>query len=86
MDNERLAQMVSLRRDGLTMKAIADRVGVSERTVRRYVRGVEPDLRLPSREFDLETLVGSFYDPILEHRRLVGRDESVRPRRADRAS
>ena len=26
------------------MKAIAEKVGVSERTVRRYVRGVEPEV------------------------------------------
>ena len=62
--------MVSLRRDGFTMKAIAEKVGVSERTVRRYVRGVEPDIRMPS-ELDSNELTDGFYDQVLASRRRI---------------
>ena len=65
-----LDQMVSLRRDGFTMKAIAEKVGVSDRTVRRYVRGVEPDIRIPS-ELDSDELTDWFYDQVLASRRRV---------------
>ena len=70
MNNILLGQMVSLRRDGFTMKAIAEKVGVSERTVRRYVRGVEPDVRMPS-ELDSDELTDRFYDQVLEARRRI---------------
>ena len=70
MNNRLLDQMVSLRRDGFTMKAIAEKVGVSERTVRRYVRGVEPDIRMPS-ELDSDELTDRFYDQVLEARRRI---------------
>ena len=75
--------MVSLRRDGFTMKAIAEKVGVSERTVRRYVPGVEPDIRMPS-ELDSNELTDGFYDQVLASRRRIvsirklGADESLR--------
>ena len=62
--------MVALRRDGFTMKVIAEKVGVSERTVRRYVRGVEPDIRMPS-ELDSDELTESFYDQVLASRRRI---------------
>ena len=62
--------MVSLRRDGFTMKAIAEKVGVSERTVRRYVRGVQPDIRMPS-ELGPDELTDGFYDQVLATRRRI---------------
>ena len=70
VNQELLDQMVSLRRDGFTMKAIAEKVGVSERTVRRYVRGVEPDIRMPS-ELDSNELTDGFYDQVLASRRRI---------------
>ena len=70
MNNVLLDQMVALRRDGFTMKVIAEKVRVSERTVRRYVRGVEPDIRMPS-ELDSDELTESFYDQILACRRRI---------------
>jgi AcrR family transcriptional regulator len=45
-----LDQMHDMRRRGFTMPDIAARTGVSERTVRRYVRGVEPKLERPEPE------------------------------------
>ena len=50
------------------MKAIAEKVGVSERTVRRYVRGVEPDVRMPS-ELNSDELTDGFFDQVLAARR-----------------
>ena len=43
---------------------------VSERTVRRYVRGVEPDIRMPS-ELDSNELTDGFYDQVLASRRRI---------------
>lgn len=68
VNQELLDQMVSLRRAGFTMKDIAEKVGVSERTVRRYVRGVEPDIRMPS-ELTSNELTDCFYDQVLASRR-----------------
>jgi transposase len=44
---ERINQMVELRRQGLTHKEIGARVGCSERTSRRCVGRVEPAIKLP---------------------------------------
>ena len=52
------------------MKAIAEKVGVSERTVRRYVRGVEPDVRMPS-ELNSDELTDGFFDQVLAARRII---------------
>ena len=41
-----LDRMVELRQQGFSMNEIAADVGRSERTVRRYVRGVTPELRV----------------------------------------
>lgn len=41
-----LDRMVDLRQQGFSMKAIAADVGRSERTVRRYVQGVTPELHV----------------------------------------
>ena len=46
---ETIDQMAEFRRQGLTHKEIAERTGCSERTSRRYVGKVEPQLRLPER-------------------------------------
>ena len=71
MNNKQIEQMASLRRDGFTMRAIGKEVGVSERSVRRYVTDVEPEIRLPS--LNLEELADLFYDHILAQRRLLTR-------------
>ncbi len=70
VNKDLLDQMVSLRRDAFTMEAIAEKVGVSERTVRRYVRGVEPDIRMPS-ALTSDELTDRFYDQVLAHRRRI---------------
>ena len=68
MNNKLIERMVALRRDGFTMKAIAAKVGVSERTVRRYVRGVEPNIKMPS-ELNSDEFMAASYDLVLAHRR-----------------
>ena len=70
MNNKLIERMVALRRDGFTMKAIAEQVGVSERTVRRYVRGVEPEIRMSS-ALSSDELTDSFYDQVLAYRRWI---------------
>ena len=52
------------------MKAIAEKVGVSERTVRRYVHGVEPEVRMPS-EVNWDELTDGFFDQVLAARRII---------------
>ena len=52
------------------MKAIAEKVRVSERTVRRYVRGVKPEIRVPS-ELDSDELTDGFFDQVLAARRRI---------------
>jgi len=47
VDQEKIDQMVLLRRQGLGYEEIAKRVGCSVRTVQRYVKNVEPELRIP---------------------------------------
>jgi DNA-binding CsgD family transcriptional regulator len=46
---ETIDEMADLRRQGLTHKEIGERRGCSERTSRRYVGKVEPQLQLPER-------------------------------------
>jgi len=70
VNNQMLERMAALRRDGFTMRAIAEEVGVSERTVRRCVRGVKAELRKPS-ERTLDDLVADFYDQVFETRRAL---------------
>ena len=67
MNNKLIERMVALRRDGFTMKSIAEKVGVSERTVRRYAR-VEPQIKMPS-ELNSDEFMASSYDLVLAHRR-----------------
>ncbi len=43
-----LDRMVALRRQGFSHEQIAEKVQRSERTVRRYLRGVAPKLELPA--------------------------------------
>jgi transcriptional regulator with XRE-family HTH domain len=43
----KIDEMVKLRRQGLSYEEIAKRVGCSVRTVQRYVKNVEPELRIP---------------------------------------
>ena len=52
---ETIDQMADLRRQGLTHKEIGERTGCSERTSRRYVGNVEPQLQLPQRNPEPET-------------------------------
>lgn len=44
---EAIDRMTALRRQGFTFRGIGSRLGCSERTVRRYVGKVEPQLHLP---------------------------------------
>jgi hypothetical protein len=46
--------MATLRRQGLTFKEIGQRVGSSERTARRYVGRVQPQLQLPPANLEPE--------------------------------
>lgn len=52
---ETIDEMAPLRRQGLTFKEIGARVGCSERTARRYVANVQPQLHLPQATPELET-------------------------------
>ena len=45
VNQDMVDQMVELRQKGFTSKDIAGQVGVSERTVKRYVSGVTPSLQ-----------------------------------------
>jgi hypothetical protein len=51
---ETVDQMAELRRQGLPFAEIGARLGCSERTARRYVGHVEPQLHLPQRNPDAE--------------------------------
>ena len=64
VNNKLIERMVAMRRDGFTMKAIAEACGVSERTVRRYVRGVEPKIKMPS-ELNSDEFTDWCYDQVL---------------------
>jgi Homeodomain-like domain-containing protein len=63
-----LDKMVALRRSGYSMREIAGKVGRSERTVRRYVKDVEPQVELRD-VFDTAQLMDWFYDEVLARRR-----------------
>lgn len=49
-------RMVTLRRQGFPHREIAEKVGCSERTVRRYTRGVTPQLELPRQHEPVDVL------------------------------
>ena len=55
--------MHRLRRNGYTNREIAEKVSRSERTVRRYVGDIEPDVKLRP-EFGSDQLMDWFYDEI----------------------
>ena len=63
-----LDQMRRLRRSGYTLREIAEKVERSERTVRRYVKDVEPDVRVRP-DFGTNQLMVWFSEKILEYRR-----------------
>jgi len=65
-----LDSMVSLRRQGFSMREIAKKVGRSERTVRRYVKDVEPHVEI-RKHLDTTQLMDWFYDAVLAQRRLI---------------
>jgi hypothetical protein len=48
MDQEVVDRMTALRRQGISFKAIAQRVGVSERSARRWVGKVPPQVHAPA--------------------------------------
>jgi len=48
-----LDRMVDLRQQGFSMQEIAEDVGRSERTVRRYVQGVTPELHVAGESADV---------------------------------
>lgn len=50
-------RMVALREQGLSHREIAQKVDRSERTVRRYTKGVSPKLELPTRPKRVDVLV-----------------------------
>lgn len=68
MNQETLDKMSSLRRDGFTMREIAERVSRSERTVRRYVKNVQPQIRMPA-DLTSDDFTDWFYDQVLASRR-----------------
>ena len=56
--NQPLAnQMVALREQGFSHREIAQKVGRSERTVRRYTKGVSPQVELPAQPKRVDVLV-----------------------------
>lgn len=75
---ETIDEMATLRRQGLTFKEIGARVGCSERTARRYVANVRPQLHLPQATPELETdpralreqLLSEFIDKLYRDTRL----------------
>jgi hypothetical protein len=52
-----LSRMVALREQGFSLGEIADKVGRSERTVRRYTKGVAPRAALPTQPNRVDVLV-----------------------------
>ena len=52
---ETIDEMAALRRQGLTFAEIGTRVGCNERTARRYVGRVQPQLHLPQKTPELDT-------------------------------
>jgi hypothetical protein len=52
-----LGRMVALREQGFSHQEIADKVGRSPRTVRRYTKGVSPRVELPTQPNRVDVLV-----------------------------
>ena len=50
-------RMVALREQGFSHREIAEKVGRSERTVRRYTKGVSPQVELPTQPKRVDVLV-----------------------------
>ena len=65
-----LDKMVSLRRQGHSMREIAKKVHRSERTVRRYVKGIQPHVELRT-DLDSAELMDWFFDELLSKRRWI---------------
>ena len=72
MNQDVLDEMHRLRRSGYTNREIAEKVLRSERTVRRYVGDVEPDVKLRP-DVSVAELMDWFHEKILDLRRaLIG--------------
>ncbi len=65
-----LDKMVSLRRQGYSMQEIAKKVHRSERTVRRYVKRIQPHVELRT-DLDSAELMDRFFDELLSKRRWI---------------
>lgn len=65
-----LDEMSRLRRRGYTIREVAEKVGRSERTVRRYVKGIEPQVKARS-DLGSAQLMDWFYDQVLDRRRTL---------------
>jgi hypothetical protein len=78
VDQERIDQMVALRRQGVGYGQIAARVGSSVRTVQRYVKNVEPQLQIPQageqRERDPRVLRQHILHDLFDDNQLAGLD------------
>ncbi len=71
--------MTALRRQGFTFKEIGTRIGCSDRTARRYAGRVQPQLRLPGAEENVEADPRALREHILSE--LIGwlyRDDRLR--------
>jgi hypothetical protein len=74
-----LDRMAALRRQGLTFRDIAEQVGCSERTARRYAGQVRPELRLPQARPERATDPRALRDQLLrEFVDLLYRDRLLR--------
>ena len=56
MNQALINRMVTLRRQGFPHREIAEKVGCSERTARRYTHGVTPQLELPRQHEPVDVL------------------------------
>ena len=68
-----LNQMVALRRQGFSHREIADRIGRSERTARRYTKGVTPQLKI-STQPDPVNVLSACAGSIIRSRKQLGLD------------
>lgn len=57
MNQVLLDRMVELRKKGFSHREIAQKVGRSERTVRRYTKGISPRVELPMQPKRVDVLV-----------------------------
>lgn len=73
MNQKLLNQMVALRRQGFSHGEIAEKVERSERTVRRYTRGVSPHLERPPKREAVDVLAVCARS-IIHHRAHLGLD------------